>query len=154
LSDSGKPLDRQADLLVHLGRLDVFVGRRRVAAQQLDQRAAFVILITGSKSAIQAGYLVAPVAALRIDGLVRCNRIQPGAHGAPWLEVLTLHMDLEESRLERIFGHIGIAEVPPEIIEQLALITAHQLLKSCAITPAPVGEQQILIGPLGIRNGL
>ena len=132
----------------------LLVGEDPVVLPAGLEIAAFVVLIAGSTTSIEAGHLVTPVTAFGVDGLVRCNRVKPGANLATRLEVFALQVDLEKRGLERVVGHLGIAEVASEVVEQLALVAVDQRVKGPAITVTPIREQEVLVGPLGVGNGL
>ena len=88
---------------------------------------------------------------LMIDGLVRGDRVQPGTEFPLGLELIALQIDLQEGLLENVFGHLGIAEIVPQIPVQLLLIPVDQLLERRPVSVVTVLQEQLFVAP-GRRN--
>ena len=82
---------------------------------------------------------------LMIDGLVRGDRVQPGTEFPLGLELIALQINLQEGLLENIFGHLGIAEVIPQIPVQLLLIPVDQLFERRPVSVVAVLQEQLFV---------
>jgi hypothetical protein len=89
---------------------------------------------------------VATIPALGVDGLVGCDRVEPGSKPPAILEMLLLEMDLQKRRLENILRHLRATEVAPQIAEQLGLVPVHERLEGRRIVVHAEPPQQFLVG--------
>src|SRR5262249_4713097 len=91
--------------------------------------------------------------ALRIDRLIRGNGVQPRPNRSSRLELLALQVHLQKRRLERVFGHFRVAQIPPQVAIQLAFVATDQLRKQSWITRLAIAQQQLLVGSRGWLRG-
>ena len=76
--------------------------------------------------AVQADHPMSFVSTLRVDGLVRGNRIKPRAKFSAGLELTAFQVHLQKGTLECVLSHSGIPQVATQVAIQL-----------CARTDAP-----------------
>ena len=80
-----------------------------------------------------------PDTPLVVDRLIGGDRVQPGTQFPLGLELVALQVHLEERQLEHFVGHFGVAEVIPQVSEQLFFVTVDQFFEDLAVG-APCGN--------------
>jgi hypothetical protein len=89
---------------------------------------------------------------LCVNRLVRGNGVEPRSKTSAFVELVALQVYLEKRCLEGILGHPGIAEVPPQVIKQLALVAADQRSEKFASALPAIRQQQLLIAQRAILD--
>ena len=110
----GQAIDRGADELSPFLALQLLQGARTARLEQTQELrhvgpSQFLALL------IQAHRLMPALPPQRVDCLVGGNRVQPRPNRSPRLVLVTLEVNLQERRLESVFGHFRVAQIPPQV---------------------------------------
>jgi len=122
----GKFLDRRPYPVFCLLVLHPFISRLISPREHLHKRTDVVI---AARSLIEAHHPVTTIPTLGIDGLVGCDRVEPGAKPSPILKTFPLQVNLQERGLKHILCHLGIAQIAAEVAKQFLFISMHERLK-------------------------
>lgn len=138
----GKVIDRRPNPRLRLFLFESLCGGWVVARQNLHQSRDIIIAAT----VIQAHHAVSLVASLRIDGLVGGDCVEPRSESPALLELLLFQVDLKKSCLKHVLRHLGLSEIPTEIVEQFTLVAMQKCLERRLITTLTELLEQGLIG--------
>ena len=127
-------------------RFDVVGGAARRNAEQFGQCARFLLRVA-SRGTIETGHAMPAVATLVVDRLIRGDGVQPGPHLPARLELIALQVDLQERLLKDVGGHVGVAEVMPQIAVQFLLVAVNQFLEHPVVGLGTIAQQELLIAP-------
>ncbi len=89
---------------------------------------------------------------LDVDRLVGRDRIQPRSKATRGIKLVALQMHLQKGALERIFSHLGIADIASEVTVDFALVAPNQRLVKAAITRFSILGNQALVGDVALRR--
>ena len=58
-----------------------------------------------------------------------------------------LQVDLQERLLKYVLGHLGTAEIMPQVAEQLLFVSVDQLLEHPPVSLRTIAQQELFVGP-------
>jgi len=82
-----------------------------------------------AKILVKTHHAMPAIASLEINRLVRGNGVEPRSHFASRLILIALEMHLQKRLLKGVFRHLGIAQITPQVGEELACILGYKLLE-------------------------